>query len=88
MSDAEHDRSQMHGRAQIRWRVKALARARGITSAVQLGQRVRLNKNSANSMWNGSSLRIDLDTLARLCQVLACTPGDLLVYLGEQQEEG
>ncbi|MBC8076310.1 MAG: helix-turn-helix transcriptional regulator [Chloroflexales bacterium] len=37
------------------------------------------------SRWNGSSLRLDLDTLARLCQALDCTPGDLLVYVGEQQ---
>lgn len=84
MSDAEaRDREDQFWRERIQWRVRELARAKGIPSALQLSERIKLNKNSANNLWNGTALRIDRDTLAKLCHTLECTPGDLLVFTGD-----
>lgn len=88
MSDAEErDREDQLWRERIQWRVRELARAKGIPSALQLSERIRLNKNSANNLWNGTALRIDRDTLAKLCHTLECTPGDILVLVGDRGDE-
>ncbi len=84
----ERERDEQIWQERVQWRVREVARARGIASALQLSERIRLNKNSTNSLWNGSTLRIDRNTLARLCEVLECTPGDLLVFVGGAREEG
>lgn len=55
--------------------------------ARQLSVRAGLHKNTSNAIWNGSSLRIDRDTLAKLCHTLQCTPGDLLVFVGTPRDE-
>ncbi|MBC8162106.1 MAG: helix-turn-helix transcriptional regulator [Roseiflexaceae bacterium] len=88
MSDSSDVLKQSPGRERIRWRVKEVAKERGFSSALQLGLAIKLNKNSANSLWNGMTLRLDLDTLGRLCDLLHCTPGDLLEYVGQQRGEG
>ena len=46
-----------------------------------------MNKNSMTALWNGTALRIDRDSLAKICTVLGCTPGDLLVIGGEPPED-
>ncbi|MEI7769189.1 MAG: helix-turn-helix transcriptional regulator [Chloroflexales bacterium] len=83
----ERDREDQFWRERIQWRVRELARAKGIPSALQLSERIKLNKNSANNLWNGTALRIDRDTLAKLCDALECAPGDLLVLVGEPRHE-
>jgi len=89
MSNAEaRDREDQFWQERIQWRVRELARAKGIPSALQLSERIRLNKNSANNVWNGSARRIDRDTLAKLCDLLECTPGDILIFVdGPRQDE-
>jgi len=88
MSGAEErDREDQLWRERIQWRVRELARAKGIPSALQLSERIRLNKNSANNLWNGTALRIDRDTLAKLCHILECTPGDILVLVGDRGDK-
>jgi DNA-binding Xre family transcriptional regulator len=82
MSDAEEAQQERPWRDLIQWRVKEMARSRGIPSAIQLSERCGINKNSMTSIWNGSSLRIDRDSLGKLCSTLECTPGDLLVFVG------
>jgi DNA-binding Xre family transcriptional regulator len=86
MSDANPEHEEGYWRDQIKWRVKEVAKAKGVPSALQLSQRVGVHKNTANAIWNGSSLRIDRDTLAKLCHTLECTPGDLLVFAGEPRD--
>jgi DNA-binding Xre family transcriptional regulator len=87
MSDVEGDRQVEFWRDAIRWRVREVARSRGIRSALQLSQQSGVNKNSANSIWNGTALRMDRDSLGKLCRSLECTPGDLLEFVGKYSED-
>ena len=64
----------------VRWRVREVAEARGVTSASQLAVKAGIHKNTANALWHGSSLRVDRETLAKLCAALDCTAGELLEY--------
>jgi DNA-binding Xre family transcriptional regulator len=81
MSDAGEPQQEQRWREQIRWRVRETARARGVQTALQLSARSGVNKNSMTSLWNGTALRIDRDSLAKLCHALHCTPGELLVFV-------
>lgn len=64
----------------VRWNVRPIAEARGIKTATELGELVGVNINTAMSLWGGRSLRVDRDTLTKLCEKLQCEPGDILVY--------
>lgn len=64
----------------IRWKVRPMAESRGITTASQLAEVADVNKNTAGPLWNGTALRIDRETLRKLCKALQCDPGDLLEY--------
>ncbi len=64
----------------VKWKVREVAEQRGVKNASQLAERADINKNTANALWNGTSLRVDRDTLAKLCRALDCTTGDLLEY--------
>jgi DNA-binding Xre family transcriptional regulator len=86
MGDPEAERARSLWRDTIQWRVKDVARSRGILSSSQLSERCGLNKNSANAIWNGTALRIDRDSLGKLCHTLGCVPGDLLEFIGKQSE--
>lgn len=66
----------------VKWRVKEVAQSRGIRTASELAERADVNKNTAGALWNGRSLRVDRDTLAKLCYALNCAIGDLLEYRG------
>lgn len=48
---------------------KALADATGIRPA------------TVGLLWQGTSKRLDIDHLDKLCQVLKCQPGDLFEYI-------
>lgn len=67
----------------VKWKVREMAIKRGVSSASQLAERAGINKNTANALWNGSSLRVDRETLAKLCSALDCVTGDLLEYEDE-----
>lgn len=71
----------------VNWNARAIAEAKGIQTATELATRAKVNINTASSIMNGSSIRVDRPTLAKLCQVLECTPGDLLVYDPNQRQE-
>lgn len=88
MSDAEADRVVELWRNSVRWRVKEVARSCRIQSALQLSERSGVNKNSINAIWNGTALRIDRDSLGKICHTLGCTPGDLLEFVGRPSDEG
>lgn len=64
----------------VRWKVQEVARNRGVENASQLATLAGINKNTANTLWHGVSLRADRDTLAKLCKALNCTVADLLEY--------
>jgi DNA-binding Xre family transcriptional regulator len=62
------------------WNVRTIAKEKGIRTATELAERAGINKNTAVSIWNGSSLRVDRETLAKLCQALQTTPGEILLF--------
>lgn len=64
----------------VKWKVREVAERHGVANASQLAERADINKNTANALWNGASLRVDRDTLAKLCSALECAIGDLLEY--------
>jgi DNA-binding Xre family transcriptional regulator len=64
----------------VKWKVREVAERHGVKSASQLAEHADINKNTANALWNGTSLRVDRETLAKLCRALNCTTGDILEY--------
>lgn len=68
----------------VKWRVREVAGKLGITSAVGLAERADLAVNTAYAIWVGRSLRVDRETLTKLCRGLNCKPGDLLVLPDEE----
>ena len=72
----------------VQWRVREIAEQLGITSAAGLAERANVAVNTAYAVWVGRSLRVDRETLTKLCRALNCTPGDLLVLSEGDKVEG
>ncbi len=51
-----------------------------------LAEGANIAYNTAHALYHGSSKRIDLDTLARICQLLEVQPGDIFVYVADEDE--
>jgi len=54
--------------------------------AKQLAAEIGITETNLSLLRTGKVKGVRFDTLARLCEVLDCTPGDLLV-LGEVEEQ-
>ena len=63
----------------IRVRLDDLLAQRGMT-LTELADRVGITIVNLSILKNGRARAIRFSTLARLCQVLGCQPGDLLTY--------
>lgn len=63
----------------IRVRLDDLLAERGIT-LTELADRVGITIVNLSILKNGRARAIRFSTLARLCEVLRCQPGDLLTY--------
>jgi putative transcriptional regulator len=59
-------------------RIGELARQRGLTIKA-LAERAGVAYNTAHALYTGRALRIDLDTLDRICAALGSEPGDVFV---------
>ena len=57
-------------------------------SVTELTRRVGLTMANVSLLKNGKVRAIRLFTLNKLCEVLACQPGDILEYLPDPTEEG
>ncbi|MFN0120404.1 MAG: helix-turn-helix domain-containing protein [Blastocatellia bacterium] len=57
-----------------------MAESRGLTSSYQLQHALGVAPTVAVRLWRNVVTRFSLDTLNKLCEVLECQPGDLLVY--------
>lgn len=68
--------------AHIRIRLDVMLAERKMTLTV-LAEKVGLHINALSRLKNGDISFIRLETLAKLCRVLDCQPGDLLVYRPE-----
>jgi DNA-binding Xre family transcriptional regulator len=62
----------------IKWQVRKIAEEQGITVS-QLADAADIAPGTATALWHGRPLRADLPILERVCNVLKCTPGDLLI---------
>jgi len=55
----------------------------------ELAQRIGLTEQQVSQLKSGKVRGMRFDTLARICLVLDCQPGDLLRYeAGEEADEG
>ncbi len=54
--------------------------ARRKISLTELSSRVGITMANLSILKNGRARAVRLDTLARLCEVLDCQPGDILEY--------
>lgn len=45
-----------------------------------------VNKNTLYGIYNNNSTRIDLSVINRICIALNCQPGDLMIYLPEDDQ--
>lgn len=67
----------------IRFRLHKVAANLDILKIGELAEKAGLSPQTVSGLWNNNTLRVDLATLDALCEVLHCTPGDLLEYLPE-----
>ena len=66
--------------ATVKLTVKEAAEKKGIANPFALAKETGLNYAACYKMWHGEQQRIDLKTLARLCEVLGVKPGQLFDY--------
>lgn len=71
----------------IRSNIQTLCAARGIATGYQLQHRLGLRSPAvAQSLFEGRFTRISLETMGKLCEGLACAPGDLFTIEAEPGE--
>jgi DNA-binding Xre family transcriptional regulator len=66
--------------ATVKLIVKEVAEKKGILNPFVLANETGLNYAICYRLWKSNQQRIDLKTLARLCEVLGVKPGQLLDY--------
>jgi DNA-binding Xre family transcriptional regulator len=78
----------MQRRVSYTWRLRELMISDGIGTAAELPalltQRgVHLSRSQAHRLVSGTPVRISLPLLAALCDLLACSPADLIIVSAE-----
>lgn len=71
--------------ATIKLLVKELAEKKGLPNPFALAKVTGLNYAACYKMWQGEQQRIDLKTLARLCEVFEVKPGQLFEYREDEK---
>lgn len=62
--------------AEKKWRITDLAQASGIT------------RETISKFYHGTDIKgVEMDTLSAFCKSLNCQPGDLLVYVDEEDKQ-
>lgn len=69
----------------IRVAIREAAEKRGITTAYQLMKAAKIQPSVAAKWWSNEFDKIAINTLDKLCDVLDCTPNDLLVYTPKKE---
>jgi putative transcriptional regulator len=54
----------------------------------ELAERIGITEQNVSLLKSGKVKGMRFDTLARICAVLDCQPGDILEYRGDAQELG
>ena len=68
-------------------RIREVAEKRGIKKAYQLQKLTGFLPSKAADLWKGEWKLAHLETLDTLCNVLKCTPNDILVFTPDEVEE-
>lgn len=63
----------------LKWKVRELAEAQGITEAKALGFKAQIYPPSIIPIWEGRAKQVQLPTLIKLCNTLGVAVGDLFV---------
>ena len=66
--------------AKIRLTIKEVAEKREISNPFMLSSKTGLNYAICYKLWHEKQQRIDLKTIATLCETLGAKPGDLFEY--------
>ena len=61
----------------VELKVKQLAKSKGIKTAYQLQVAADLYPSHAAQLWSGTTSKISLEVIDRLCAALDCEPGEL-----------
>jgi DNA-binding Xre family transcriptional regulator len=64
----------------LRLTIREVAEKEGITNPKELSERTGLYYESCRLMWNGTSRRVDLDSLKAICDALNVGPAQLFEY--------
>lgn len=54
---------------------------------VDVARETGLNRNTVTLLYKETAQRIDLDALAKLCQLFECEVGELLEFQGERKKQ-
>lgn len=65
-------------------RIREVAKKRGIKNAYQLQKETGFHPSMAANLWKSEWEKSDLRTLNTLCNVLKCTPNDLLEFIPDE----
>lgn len=74
------------GLASVRLIVAERAIAKGVETPFALSKATGLGYAICYRLWNDTQRRVDLGTLASLCDTLECQPGDLFVYVPDKKQ--
>lgn len=67
-------------------RIREVAEKRGVKNAYQLQKLTGFLPSKAANLWKSKWQLADLETLNTLCNVLECTPNDLLEFTPDTEE--
>ena len=65
----------------IEQRLDRVMKSRGFQTAYKLAKVTGLTEEGLKKILGGQTKGISFDTLDRLCEVLKCKPGDLLIHI-------
>jgi putative transcriptional regulator len=69
----------------VRIRTRVLRKKRHLTQ-MQMAQKAHLSKTTVSNLESGRQVKIELDTISKLCEALDCTPNDLFEFENEIEE--
>ena len=70
----------------IEWRLAMMMAKQGMNYR-NLGIATGLHPNTISKLKHKPPVRLEMETLVRLCEALNCQPGDLLAYGAESEQQ-
>jgi DNA-binding Xre family transcriptional regulator len=77
-----------HSMGDVKFTIEKAAKLKNIENPFALSRATGLGYAICYRLWNDEQRRVDLNTLASLCDVLECQPGDLLIYVSGGKKGG